>query len=251
MAFHVENYFLEYCTQPFSVTTFLQHKLKFAQPKFSISCYASGKKQSFSDVPNAELFDTMKRWRDMIVEESGVPIYMVANQSALKEIATYLPFTKKDLMQLNGFGKAKAEKYGDDILDAVQDYCSRNNLESNMHAKEAAPKRERKEKSQEEKTPTNIASFNLYKEGTLIEDIAKIRNLTVGTIEGHLAPFVVNGEIDINDIVPEAKQILIKEAVKIHGRESTKTLKENLPEDISYGEIRMVLAVEKSRISTF
>jgi hypothetical protein len=251
MAFHVENYFLEYCTQPFSVTTFLQHKLKLAQPKFSISCYASGRKQSFSDVPNPELFDTMKRWRDMIVEESGVPIYMVANQNALKEIVTYLPFTKKDLMQLSGFGKAKAEKYGDDILDAVQDYCSRNNLESNMHAKDAAPKRERKEKSQEEKTPTNITSFNLYKEGTSIEDIAKIRNFTVGTIEGHLAPFVVNGEIDINDIIREAKQILIKEAVKIHGRESTKTLKENLPEDISYGEIRMVLAVEKSRISTF
>jgi Helix-turn-helix domain len=38
---------------------------------------------------------------------------------------------------------------------------------------------------------------------------------------------------------------LIKEAVKIHGRESLKIIKENLPEDITYGEIRMVLAAEK------
>jgi ATP-dependent DNA helicase RecQ len=38
---------------------------------------------------------------------------------------------------------------------------------------------------------------------------------------------------------------LIKAAIKIHGRESLKTLKENLPEDISYGEIRMVMAAQK------
>ena len=90
---------------------------------------------------------------------------MVANQNALKEIATYLPFTKKDLMKLSGFGKAKAEKYGDDILEAVTDYCSKNNLESNMAAKETNPKKEKKERPLEERIPTNIISFNLFKEG--------------------------------------------------------------------------------------
>jgi ATP-dependent DNA helicase RecQ len=170
---------------------------------------------------------------------------MVANQNALKEIATYLPFTKKDLMQLSGFGKAKAEKYGEDILDVVQDYCSRNNLESNMAVKEENPKRERKEKSVEEKTPTNIISFNLFKEGKTIEEIAKERNFSIVTIEGHLSHFVGTGEIDINKMLSQQKQILIKAAIKIHGRESLKTLKENLPEDISYGEIRMVMAAQK------
>jgi DNA-binding CsgD family transcriptional regulator len=245
LALYVQNYFLQYCKEPFSVTTFLQHKIKFSQPRINISCYASGRKQSSSDVVNAELYDTLKRWRDMICEESGTPIYMVANQNALKEIATYLPFTKKDLMQLSGFGKAKAEKYGEDILDVVQDYCSRNNLESNMAVKEENPKRERKEKSVEEKTPTNIISFNLFKEGKTIEEIAKERNFSIVTIEGHLSHFVGTGEIDINKMLSQQKQILIKAAIKIHGRESLKTLKENLPEDISYGEIRMVMAAQK------
>ena len=36
LAVYVQNYFLQYCKQPFSVTTFLQHKLKFAQPRFNI-----------------------------------------------------------------------------------------------------------------------------------------------------------------------------------------------------------------------
>ena len=245
MLIHLQNYFLEYCKQSFSVTAFLQHKIKYAQPKSNLSAYASGKKQSFSDIPNGELFDTLKRWRDIVCQESNTPIYLVANQNALKEIVTYLPFTKKDLMKLSGFGEARAERYGDEILDAVQDYCSRNNLESNMNAKLLAPKRERKEKSTEEKIPTDILSFNLYKEGKTVEEIAKERSLSVSTIQAHLTSFIAKGEVDINKIVPEEKQLLIKEAIKIHGGQSFKTLKDDLPEDVSYGEIKMVIAAQE------
>jgi hypothetical protein len=245
LALYVQNYFLQYCKEPFSVTSFLQHKIKFAQPRINISCYASGKKQSFSDLANVGLYDTLKRWRDVVCEQTGAPIYMVANQNALKEIATYLPFTKKDLMQITGFGKAKSEKYGEDILDVVKDYCSRNNLESNMASKEENPKRERKEKSMEEKIPTNIVSFNLYKEGKSIEEIAKERNLNIVTIQGHLATFISSKQININDLVSEEKQLQIREAIKTNGRESVKILKDNLPQEITYGEIRMVMAADK------
>ncbi len=238
------NYFLEYCKEPFSVTEFLKHKLKFSTPRLSITCYASGKTQVYSDVPNGELYETLKRWRDMIVEENSLPIFMVASQASLKEIAEFLPLTKKDLMKIGGFGKAKAEKYGDDILETVQDYCSRHQLESNMSAKEPTSKRERKENPLEEKTPTNIVSFNLFKEGKSVAEIAKERNLTITTVEGHLSWFVGNGDVDINELVSSEKQLLIKEAISINGRSSTKTIKENLPEDVSYGEIRLVMALE-------
>jgi len=245
LALHLQNYYLQYCKGLFSVTTFLQHKIKYELPRLKVSVYASGKKQSVSDLSNAELYDTLKRWRDGVVGETGLPIFMVANQNALKEIATFLPFTKKDLIKLSGFGKAKAEKYGDEILDAVQDYCSRNNLESNMSSKEASPKRERKEKSLEEKTPTNILSFNLYKEGKSIAEIAEERKMAIATIEGHLASFIASKQINIDDFVSKENQSLIKEAIQIHGISGTKNLKENLPENISYGEIRMVIASEK------
>lgn len=114
-----------------------------------------------------------------------------------------------------------------------------------MMAKDANPKRERKEKSPEEKTPTNILSFNLFKEGKSVPEIARERNMAISTIEGHLASFVATGEIDISKMVSEEKQLLIKEAISIHGRLSTKILKDNLPEEITYGEIRMVMAAEK------
>jgi superfamily II DNA helicase RecQ len=119
-------YYLQYCKQPFSVTSFLQHKLKFAQPKINLSCYASGKKESTPMLPILNYIIRLKRWRDMKVQEENTVIYMVANQATLKEIATYLPLTKKQLLQISGFGKAKVDKYGDDVLEAVEEYCSRN-----------------------------------------------------------------------------------------------------------------------------
>jgi ATP-dependent DNA helicase RecQ len=199
-------------------------------------------------MPNPELFETLKRWRDIVCEDDHLPIYLVANQNALKEIATYLPFTKKDLMKLSGFGEAKANKYGDDIVDIVRNYCSRNNLESNMASKADNPKKERKEKSQEQKTPTNLISFNLFKEGKSIAEIAKERNLAVSTIEGHLCAFIASKQINIDDLVSAEKQLLIKKAIATCGKASTKIVKDNLPDHISYGEIRMVMAVEESEI---
>ena len=245
LSVYTVNYFLDYCKELFSVTEFLKHKLKFATPRINITCYASGKSQVYSDVANGELYETLKRWRDMIVEENSIPIFMVASHASLKEIAEYLPLTKKDLMKIGGFGKAKADKYGDDILETVQDYCARHELGSNISAKESSPKKERKEKSLEEKTPTNIFSFNLFKEGKSVAEIAKERNLAITTVEGHLSWFVGNGDVDINELVSSEKQLLIKEAISINGRSSTKTLKDHLPEDVSYGEIRMVMALEQ------
>ena len=198
-------------------------------------------------VPNAELYDTLKRWRDIVVEETSVPIFMVASHASLKEIAEYLPLTKKDLMKIGGFGKVKADKYGDDILDTVQDYCTRHDLETNMTSKEPVLKRTKKPASDEVKTDTKMISFNLYKQGKSIQEIATERKMVASTIEGHLSTFVSSGELNIDELVSEKKLLLIKEAAKVHGLESFKILKENLPDNITYNEIRMVIAQEKSK----
>ncbi len=239
-------YFLQYCQAPFSITSFLQHKLKLALVRVNLTCYASGKKQIVTEVSNTELFDTLRRWRDAVCAESDLPIYMVANLASIKEICDYLPLTKKDLMSISGFGKAKAEKYGDDILDMVEDYCNKHGLETNMPMEDSAPKKERKQKIavvKPEKPDTKLLSFNLYKEGKDIASIAQERNLATSTIESHLAHFIGKGEIDINEFVTAERQKLIRAIAAEHGLLSHKTILENLPEGYTYGEIRMVVAL--------
>ena len=91
-------------------------------------------------------------------------------------------------------------------------------------------------------TDTKTVSFQLYKAAKDIASIAKERNLSISTIEGHLSFFVGTGEIDINELVDKKKQKLIHDAAAKHGIASHKTLIDNLPKDINYGELRMVLA---------
>jgi hypothetical protein len=245
LALYNSAFYLQYCRQPFSVTGFLQHKLKYVLPRFNISCYASETKAASTGISNPELFETLKRWRNLVCSETGEAIYMVANQASLQEISTYLPLTKKELMLIGGFGRAKAEKYGDDILEAVQSYCDRNGLESRMHEKAVNPKKEKKPKSAEPKIDSKTISFDLFKAGKSIAAIAEERNFAVSTIESHLSYFVGTGDLGIDEMVSKEKQALINEAVARHGPASLTTLINNLPKEISYNEIRMVLAATK------
>ncbi len=242
LALYNSSFYLQYCKQAFSVTGFLQHKLKYVLPRFTITCYASEAKGISADVSNAELFDTLKRWRNMVCTETGQAIYMVANQASLQEICTYLPLSKKDLMQISGFGKAKAEKYGDEILEAVESFCERNGLESNMHLKPLNSKKERKPRSAEVKIDSKTISFELFKTGKEIAAIARERNFSISTIEGHLAYFVGTGELDVNEVVSKDKQKLIIDVVNKTESASIKILIESLPANFSYSEVRMVLA---------
>jgi len=242
LSVYVCIYYLEFCKNSFSVTSFLQHKLKFSQPRFQINCYASSKATAPLNSSHPELFMTLKRWRDQIVQESNLPIYMVANQATIQEICTYLPLNKKDLMLLSGFGKAKVETYGDEILEIVTTYCDRNFLETNIEAKKLHPKSERVSTKSETKIDTKTATFELYKSGKSIAEISKERNLTIGTIEGHLSHFIQMGELEIDKLVTKEKQEQIKHAILQQKTVNAGNLKSVLPANIGFGEIRMVVS---------
>jgi ATP-dependent DNA helicase RecQ len=180
----------------------------------------------------------------MIVEQENVPIYMVANQATLTAIATYLPQTKKDLMLMPGFGNAKVNKYGENILEAILEYCERNNVPSNM---DATPNlSERKEKAVDvnavKKPNTKTTSFDMYKKGKTIAEIAQERNMAASTIEGHLATFVANGQLNINEFVTPEKQGRIKEVIDKLGMEAFAPIIAELGSAYTYGEVKMVAA---------
>jgi len=157
-------------------------------------------------------------------------------------MAMYLPQTLIELRKISGFGDAKIEQYGQQFLDVILAYSNANDLSSLIHEK--SPKRERKEKTgpAKKKGDTYAESFRIYKEGKSIADIAKERNLAVSTIEGHLCKFIRRGYISIHELVSPEKFILIESALKDFDGTSTTPVKEKLPNDISFGEIKMVMA---------
>ncbi len=92
------------------------------------------------------------------------------------------------------------------------------------------------------KGDTQRISLELFRKGKSIAEIAGIREMTTGTIEGHLAKFIPTGEIKITDIVPEEKIQAICKAIEETGAGfATSPVKEKLGEAYSHNEIRAVI----------
>ena len=188
------------------------------------------------------LFENLKKLRNKVAHEENMPAYIIFSDSTLMDLATYLPLTYDDLSKISGFGAFKLEKYGQQFLEPVQDYCNDNQLESRIHLKQ--PKRERKQRivaAKERPSDTKRLSLEMFNKGMSAAEIAAARGLSPMTIETHLSSYIASGELKIDDFVTISKQRIITDVVSVHGS-SLKILKENLPEEITYGEIRMVLA---------
>lgn len=68
-----------------------------------------------------ELFDRLRAWRAAAAKTQNVPPYIVAHDKALSALAAYKPTTEQALLNVPGFGPKKAELYGRDIFNIVND----------------------------------------------------------------------------------------------------------------------------------
>lgn len=82
---------------------------------------SESKEQVESDV-NEDLRSELQEWRTQRYKADNIPAYTIIHQSTLLEIAAVVPKTEEDLLQIKGFGKAKFEKYGLEILEITSRY---------------------------------------------------------------------------------------------------------------------------------
>lgn len=192
-----------------------------------------------------ELLSLLKVLRNRLAEEVRVPAYVIFSDTTLLELSTYLPQEFSELTKISGFGEIKLQRYGKVFLDEVVDFCKKNKLPSRIINK--FPKRQRKVRSPRtsERSDTKLESFELFRSGKSIIEIAEIRNLTASTIENHLAHYITTGEIGINELVSPEKTQQIEKAIQLHGDLSLGVLKNALGEGITYGEIRAVISYLK------
>ena len=88
-------------------------------------------------------------------------------------------------------------------------------------------------------------SLQLFLEGKSIPEIAELRNLVRGTIEGHLVEFIATGEVDINKLVPAEKLTVILKLLGEMPEATSGTLREKLGDSYSFGEIKAAIAFSR------
>jgi len=62
------------------------------------------------------VYDRLRQWRSLRARQDGVPVYVVFGNAELAAIAAARPKTKEALRSIEGIGKAKADKYADDVF---------------------------------------------------------------------------------------------------------------------------------------
>ena len=65
------------------------------------------------------LFERLREWRLERAREDEVPAYVVLHDATLRELAAAKPETPRDLAAVKGFGPAKLERYGEDVLAVI------------------------------------------------------------------------------------------------------------------------------------
>jgi hypothetical protein len=95
-------------------------------------------------------------------------------------------------------------------------------------------------KEKPEKGASHKDTLKLFREGKTLLEIASLRNLTIGTVEGHLASFVYSGDLELDELVVPSKSKTILAVIDQAGMTAT-SIKHRLGEDFSFGEIRAVM----------
>lgn len=100
----------------------------------------------------------------------------------------------------------------------------------------------------EKKEDTKVTSFKLYKQGKTVKEIAKERDLNQQTIVRHLAHYVANGMISVDELVPSGRADAIRDIVSELGSiKSLSAIKDACPSDVTYQDIVLVIAGMESQ----
>ena len=193
-------------------------------------------------VQDHPLFEVLREVRKEIAQGEGVPPFVIFSDQTLKDMCAKMPQSDAELLQVKGIGEHKLAKYGSHFLQAVIDFIEKNPDYAETIKTEVVTERK---KSGKVSTDSHLETYEMYKQGTELSMIAKERGLSRQTVENHLIRCYEEGmEVDWPSFVPAKYESLIESAVQ-HAEGGLKSIKEQLPDEVSYFMIRAYLQIRK------
>jgi ATP-dependent DNA helicase RecQ len=172
------------------------------------------------------LVDFLKQWRLRVAQRAAVPAYVVLSDASLEDLCRKRPANLRELLGVFGFGERKAEMYGSEIFAALEAF--RNGARAERQERQVSPAEE---------------TIALLAEGKSLEEIASIRGRRLSTVVEVVVGLVNEGRVEYRmEWVGEARHNEIAEAARRLGTDRIKTLKDALPADVTYEELRLVVA---------
>ena len=175
-----------------------------------------------------ELFDALRQRRTELANEQGVPSYIIFSDASLIEMARKRPQTNETFQYISGVGEMKLKRYGDDFMEVIRAYPLPALLKNNF-------------------SDTINETLAFYNDGLSLENIADKRDLSVGTIYGHMADVIEAGMLsaaDVLDLEDEDFTMIEQTATFLNSKEENtlKPLFDELDGEFSYGILRCIVS---------
>jgi len=175
-----------------------------------------------------ELREFLREWRRNVARQKTTAAFVVMHDTTLDALCQTRPKSMAELRRVSGMGEKKCEMYGEELLEAFRRFAGGERASEEWHARPSTPSLETKD---------------LLEKGHSFEEIAQIRGRKVASVVALVADLIEKGEAELKpQWVDSAKCAQIREASKKAGTEWLKPIKDALPEEISYEEIRLVVA---------
>jgi ATP-dependent DNA helicase RecQ len=174
-----------------------------------------------------ELREYLRQWRSAVANRENVAAFVVMHDTSLAEICRKRPASLAEIRGVSGIGERKTERYGQQILDALERFRNGARAAASL---------------QKTSRPADD-TIRLLAEGRSFEEIATIRGRQVRSVIDLVANLVEKGEVQFQPAwIDDGKRASIEEACSRLGTEWLKPLKEALPPEITYEDIRLVAA---------
>jgi len=156
------------------------------------------------------IYERFRTLRREIALENEVPAYVIFGDKTLKEFANKLPSSKEQMLEINGVGLVKYEKYGESFLNLSKEI--KEEFKEKLEQKEPLKKL----------TKTYLETFELLNEGKSVEEISQIRDLGLTSILGHITVLFEHKKISKEKKEELLKPLEIPENIKIWIEEGLK-----------------------------
>jgi ATP-dependent DNA helicase RecQ len=144
-----------------------------------------------------ELYERFRGLRKELALNHEVPAYVIFGDKTLKELTQKLPTTKEQMLEINGVGEVKFEKYGESFIQ----------LSSQL--KEEFSKELENRPVLKKLTKTYLETFELIQEGKTLEEISQIRDLNLTSVLSHITV------LEQHDKIRKEKKLQLIEPIKI------------------------------------
>ena len=202
-----------------------------------------------------ELFTILKELRMDISREEKIPPYMIFGDATLKELSNRMPITKEQFLDISGVGNSKLNKYGEKFMSKIKEYIEEKNIEvtwsfnkvknnNNISFDDVLEKE--KNKNGEEKVKSHYITVDYIKAGKSIKEVVKERELALVTVMGHIQQYISEGnevdfKIPFDEFFNDEEEEIVLKAIDEVGYNKLKSIKEVVPQEISYDAIRAIV----------